>query len=396
MKYLIVLILIIWSTASIFGQTESSKNNPNPAPQTPVYIPADKRHQGLSRYDLIPFTDRVKGDPDRYRAVNPNFVKRENGRYFYALTVKPGTRPYEESLKEKGVLTNGEVEVDLTATKTTRGENGENIKYVFVKNKGYVAASAILETPEEIKNGRWFQFPVKKGEHLLYDGTGIARGRLAATSVKLNYGLQKEIGGEKYYYAFSTQIKFKDSILGASGWLKAAAIEKGNDPRFDPQFVSRMQMPTGAGDRFTRYEITGGEPQEKIAGGALRYKFGYADRAGNFVAYKVLPKIPLDGKQSVAITDYLKRGDDVINLGFNPAGVSNDTFRVDGANRPLIFYRSAEKDATVEIDLFYPRDETHDGVEPVAKALFIYGYVAVPNGKRWGWIPLDALRLAAR
>jgi hypothetical protein len=397
MKHVSVLILTMWCAANVFAQTESSKNSPNRAPETAVYIPADKRHQGLSRYDLIPFTDRRKGDPDRYRAVNPNFVKRENGRFFYKLTVKSGTPLFDENLKAKGALTKREAEIDLTDTKTSRSANGENIRYVFVKNKGYAAASAIAETPEEIKNGRWFQFPLKRGEHLLYDGTGIARGSLAAPSVKLNYGLQKEIGGEKYYYAFSTKIKIKDATIGASGWIKASAIEKGNDPRFDPQFVSRMQVPTGAGDRFTRYEITGGEPEEKIVsgeGGAPRYRFGYADQSGNFVAYNVLPKIPLDGRQSVAITDYLKRGDGVINLGFNPAGVSNDTFRVEGANRPLIFYRSSEPDAAVEIDHYYPQDGTHDGTEIAAQALFVYGYVAVPNGKRWGWIPFEALQLA--
>jgi hypothetical protein len=392
---------MIWCAASFFGQAESSKNNPPPPPETAVYIPADKRHQGLSRYDLIPFTDRLKGDPDRYRAVNPNFVKRENGRYLYALTAKPGTLLYDANLKAKGRLTKPAIEVDLTDTKTARAgaADGENIKYVFVKNKGYIAASAIIETPEEIKNGRWFQFPVKPGRQMLYDGTGIARGQLAAASVKLNYGLEKEIGGEKYYYAFSTKIKIKDSIFGASGWIKASTIKKGNDPRFDPQFVSKMQVPTGAGDRFTRYEITGGEPEEKInqdLAGAKGYRFGFAGGDGNFVAYKVLPKIPLDGRQSVAITDYLKRGDDVINLGFNPAGVSSDAFKVSGANRPLIFYRSSERDAAVVIDLFYPKDGTHDGTEIVAKVLFVYGYVAVPNGKRWGWIPLEALRLASK
>ena len=120
---------------------------------------------------------------------------------------------------------------------------------------------------------------------------------------------------------------------------------------------------------------------------------GYAGDAGEFVAYKVLPKVPLDGKQSIASTDYLKRADDVINLGFNVAGVSNDTFRIKGANRPLVFYRSADKDAAASIDLFYPRSAVHDGEKIVGKMIFVYGYVDIPAGKRWGWIPLDALKL---
>lgn len=361
----------------------------NSVAEDAVYIPADQRHRGLSRYDLIPFTDRKRGDIDRYRAVNPNFVKRENGRYFYALTVNKDAPVYDENLIAKGTLGATDVEIDLTDTKTT----ADKISYVFVKNKGYIRASAVEQTAQQIRRGKWFYFPLKSGAHKLFDGTGIERGTLIADSVKLNYGLQKEIGGEIFYYAFATQMKLKTGEqTGASGWIKQSAIAAGNDPRFDPSFVAKMQMPTASDDKFTAYEITGGEPQAKNSAGV--FKFGFQDKNGNFIAYKVLPKIPLDGRQSVAVTDYLKRGDEVVNLGFNPAGVSNDTFRVGGRNRPLIFYRSAEKDATAAIDLFYPKDAAHSGEEIAAKMIFVYGYVAAGNNKRWGWIPLDALRLA--
>lgn len=397
MKLILILILIISGNLNNFGQATSAGTNRNSETDAAIYIPADKRHQGLSRYDLIPFTDRIKGDPDRYRAVNPKYVKRENGRYFYALTVKSGTRLYDSNLKDKGVLTDTGAAVDLADSKTNETADGKKLKYVYVKNKGYIAASAIEQKPEQIRDGRWFHFPLKSGEHKLYDGTGIERGVLAANSVRLNYGLQKQIKGETFYYAFSTKMNLRgETAVGASGWIKASAIETGNDPQFDQNFVVKMQMPTGAGDSFTRYEITGGKVREIIgneAKGAPIYKFGYTDKNGDFAAYKVLPKIPLDGRQSVAATDYLKRSDDVINLGFNPAGVSNDTFRVEGQNRPLIFYRSREKDSTIEIDLFYPKDARHDGEKTAGKMRFVYGYVLVPDGKRWGWIPLDALKL---
>ncbi|MGI9036256.1 MAG: hypothetical protein ACR2GD_09490 [Pyrinomonadaceae bacterium] len=388
MKYLHVLILIAFCGTFVFAQNAAPKKNQTSEVETAaIYVPADKRHQGLSRYDLIPFTDRIKGDIDRYRAVNPNFVKRENGKYFYALTVKKDTHFYDENLTDKGVLTDSKVEVALSQTKKSGKE-----KYVYVKDKGYVLSSQIEPTHEEINSGCWFMFPLKTGEIGLYDGTGIERGKLAAKSIKLNYGLQKDIGGETYYYAFATKMKLKNGeTVGASGWIKALAIAAGNDPQFDQKFVGKMQMPTAANDIFTAYQITGGEPQAKTSAG--NYQFGYADKNGNYIAYKVLLKIPLGGKQSIAVTDYLKRGDDVINLGFNPAGVSNDTFRISGANHPLIFYRSAEKDATVQIDMFYAKDETHSGEEIAGKMIFVYGYVAVQNGKRWGWIPLAALRL---
>ncbi|MEO6655132.1 MAG: hypothetical protein ABIO36_03540 [Pyrinomonadaceae bacterium] len=83
----------------------------------------------------------------------------------------------------------------------------------------------------------------------------------------------------------------------------------------------------------------------------------------------------------------------MINLGFNIAGVSNDTFRINGANLPLGFHRSADKDATAVIDLFYPKEGVHDGEEIAGKMIFGYGYVDTAAGKRWGWIPLSALKL---
>lgn len=367
--------------------------------QAGIYIPAGSRHQGLSRFDVLPFTDRRRGDPDRYRAVNPNYVKKENGNYYFVLSVKPDTHYFDENLGDKGVLPAGSVEIDLTKTKTAKTGDDKTRKYIYVKDKGYVPSDALTSKPGEIKDGRWFRFPVKNGEHQLYDGTGIARGKLAADSVKLNYGQVKDINRETYYYAFSTKIIANDSkeTIGASGWIKASAIAAGNAPQYDSAFVKKMQMPTKAGDTFTRYEITGGNPQEIIGkdeNGKTKYKFGYADeKNGEFVAYKVLPKVPLDGKQSIASTDYLKRGDDVINLGFNVAGVSNDTFRIKGANRPLVFYRSADKEATASIDLFYPRSAIHDGEKIAGKIIFVYGYVDITSGKRWGWIPLDALKL---
>lgn len=409
MKIFIFAVLTLCGGLDGFGQTgRTSPTKPakpsilsseaaRTASERAIYIPADQRHRGLSRFDLIPFTDREKGDPDRYRAVNPKYVRRENGRYFFALEVKAGTRYYDANLQERGVLPNANVEVDLTDTKTARATGGQTLKYVSVKDRGYISAAALVQKSVDIRAGRWFLFPVKTGEHDIYDGSGIVRGKLAADSVKLNYGLKKQIRGEIYYYAFSTKMKFGTEIIGASGWIKASAIGDGNDPRFDENFVKKMQMPTAANDVFTEYEITGGEPKE-ISGrderGRAKYKFGEADQDGNFVAYKVLPKIPLDGGQSIAATDYLKRSDDVVNLGFNVAGVSSDTFRV-SANRPLIFYRSSDRDATAVIDLFYPKDARRDGEEIVGKMVFVYGYVLADNEKRWGWLPLDALRTRA-
>ena len=182
--------------------------------------------------------------------------------------------------------------------------------------------------------------------------------------------------------------------------IKASAIRKGHDPQYSAEVVRKMQppsIPPAKDVAFTEYEITGGDPQERTAArdasGNFVYQFGYVDPANRFISYKVLPGVALDGRSSVAATDYLKHNDNVTNLGFNVAGVSNDTYRVgSSAKRPLTFFRSADKDATAVIDLFYPKDATHDGLQPIGKMIFVYGYVDEIGGKRWGWIPLSALK----
>lgn len=360
--------------------------------EPPIYIPANKRHQGLSRFDVLPFTDRKKGDPDRYRAQNPNYVKKENGNYYFLLTVKTETHFYDDNLKDAGVLTDSTVGVNLTQTKESKDDSGKTQKYFYVKDKGYVLNSSLVETNRDIKTGKWFLFPLKKGSHELVDGVGIVRGTIAAKEIKLNYGQQKMINGESYYYAFSTKIKSGNETIGASGWVKASAIEEGNDPGYSAEVVEKMQPPATSGDKFTAYQITGGDQTqpvdtgEKVSG---KFKYGYTDEGGQFVSYKVLPEVSVE--ENVAATDYLKRSDNVINLGFNVAGVSNDTFRVDSKN-PLTFYRSSDKDATAEIDLFQPKDAKNDGREIVGKMTFVYGYVKTPSGNQWGWIALDALK----
>lgn len=363
-----------------------------------IYIAADKRHQSVSRFDLFPFTDRPKGDPDRYRAINPNYVKKQDGHYYFLLDAEPGTHYYDENLTEKGTLTDTVVPVDPGRTKEGKVGDGKTVRYVYVRDRGYVPQDRLTPTAV-IRTGKWFQFPLKSGSHSLYDGTGIKRGAVAARAVRLNYGQQKEIKGERCYYAFSTSIipEGSDQKRSASGWIKASALREGNDPDYSTEVVTKMQPPAlpVAKAAFTAYEITGGDPEEKTgtdSGGKPLYRYGYTDRTGRFISYKVLPGVALDGRSSIAATDYLKRNDDVINLGFNVAGVSNDTYRVSGEQRPLIFHRAKDPDATAIVDLYYPKSDAHDGRKPIAKMVFVYGYVEEGSGKRWGWIPLGALK----
>ncbi|MES2465336.1 MAG: hypothetical protein V4671_32620, partial [Armatimonadota bacterium] len=323
-------------------------------------------------------------------------VKKENGHYYFLLTARPNTPFFDSSLKPKGTLTETDVAADLTDGRDGENASGKTVRYVYVRDKGYVLRSA-LTSAADIKAGKWLYFPLKSGSHPLLDGTGIVRGTLAADAVRLNYGQQKQINGETCYYAFSTSITIEGTgkKSGASGWIKASAIQEGNDPAYSPEVVTKMQPSPTVNDTFTAYEVTGGSPEIPIgkdAEGKPVYTFGYTGKDGEFIAYKVLPGIPLAGRESIRSTDYLKRNDDVINLGFNVSGVSNDTYRVSSAKRPLTFHRSSDKDATALIDLFYPTDATHDGLKPIKKMTFVYGYIDEGTRKRWGWIPLDALK----
>lgn len=379
------------STFPVFAQSSPSREEPG------IHIPADKRHQNVSKYDLFPFTDRRKGDIDRYRAVNPNYVKKIDGRYYYLLDAKPGTHGFDGNLKDQGALTQTNVAVELTEVKRGMNKDGKPETYVYVRDKGYVLRSR-FPSASEIRTGKWFRFPIKDGKHPVYDGTGIVRGTLASDAVRLNYGQQKQINGERCYYAFATSMIPEGATekKGASGWIKASAIQSGNDPQYSAEVVTKMQPPPTPGATFTRYEVTGGDPEEKIgsdASGKPVLRFGYRNAAGDFIAYKVLPGVALAGRASIAATDYLRRNDAVINLGFNVAGVSNDTYRVSSATRRLIFHRASDRDATAVIDLYFPRDAAHDGLQPVGKMVFVYGYVDENGAKqRWGWMALGALK----
>jgi hypothetical protein len=390
-----IIMALAGMSAPVLAQSPPGTAAARAADATGIYIPADKRHLGLSRFDLLPFTDRKKGDPDRYRALNPSHVQKHEGNYYFLLTAEPETHVYDENLNDKGVLPDSNLAVDLTNGKEVRNAQGRTVRYVYARDRGYVLRSA-LPSAARIKEGKWFRFPLKPGSHPLFDGTGVRRGTLAADSVRLNYGQQKQINGETCYYAFATSMTLEGTgkKSGASGWIKASAIQEGNDAQYSSEVVTRMQPTPTLNDTFTVYEVTGGDPQVPIgkdANGRPTYKYGYTGDDGGFIAYKVLPGVALVGGGSVAATDYLKRNDDVINLGFNVSGVSNDTYRVSSAKRPLTFHRSSDKDATAIIDLFYPKDATHDGLKPIGKMIFVYGYIDEGSRKRWGWIPLDAL-----
>lgn len=238
-------------------------------------------------------------------------------------------------------------------------------------------------------------FPLKEGKHTLVDGNGVERGTISG-DVKLNYAQVKQINGEDYYYVLGKNMTDKDSkaTIGSSGWVKASAIKNGNDPKFDKNDVAKSKTHAvstvhGKHKDYQQYVVQNIAP-EKLTGKNGKPKYGYMEKnekgKDEFVSYKVLPGVAKD--ERVAASDYLRRPGNVINMGFNAAGVSNDTFKVDGAD-PIVFHRAptSVKSATVDIDIYRP-----NGEKPVGKMRFVYGYVETQGKKEWGWMALGALK----
>lgn len=377
--------------ARINASLPSSARAATPNASIPV-LPPSRRHDGSNRYDRLPVTDRPPGDPDRYRAVNPTVVSRENGHYFFPAKVKPGAHYFDKDHNSRGEIPGADVKVDFSRTKLMRGADGKQRRYIYAQGLGYVRVGALTtslkELKQELKDGPAFRFDLTPGEHQLYDGFGKPRGTIGPGYVKLNFGQETEINGEKYYYAFSTKLTDGASV---SGWIKASALKVAPYP-LKPEEARKLQPEPARGPFDTTYFITGGNPQAVDAGG--KYKFGYIGEVNGrpqFISYKVLPGISLAQNKNIAATDYLKRTDNVVNMGYNVAGLSNNTFRVDGDLRLAFHHNSKDKEAIVQIPLYHPKDAEHAGEKPVAYMTFIYGYVDTPEGRQYGWMALDAL-----
>ncbi len=373
--------------ALLTAQAHAAQNSAS----VPVSLPG-QRHDGSNRYDKKPITDRTAGDPDRYRAVNPTVVSRQNGHYYFPAKVKPGTHYFDKEHKTLGRVMGSDVKIDFSRVRMMRGADGKKHRYVYAQGLGYVREAALTNSlqglKQDLKSGPAFKFELVPGEHQLYDGFGKERGKLDAASVKLNFGQEMEINGEKYYYVFNTIL---EAGVNVSGWVKASALKDKPYPLSAAE-VRKLQPEPARAPFDTTYDITGGDPQAVGAGG--KYRFGYVGMLNGkqqFISYKVKPGVSLAQYSNVAATDYLKRSDNIVNMGYNLAGLSNDTFRVDGDTRLVFHHNSKDKEATVKIPLYHPKDATHAGKQPVAYMTFVYGYVDTAAGRRTGWMALDAL-----
>jgi hypothetical protein len=214
------------------------------------------------------------------------------------------------------------------------------------------------------------EFPVKPNT-MLYDSRGNARSVINDPSVKINYGGVRTIKpspGAKAQRAYSVWFTNLKNGQQASGLvLSQRVLDK---PRMPKLMAGR---PPSKG--VTPYTITGGNRQAQTS------EWGFKDRSGNFVPYKVTPGYRGGGRNS---TDYGYRPGGYTNLTYNlpgRGGVAFDTFK-NGAT-----FQREKSVRSVQVPLYYP-----GGTRRVGHLTFVYGTVQTPTGPRRGGIPLEALR----
>jgi hypothetical protein len=195
----------------------------------------------------------------------------------------------------------------------------------------------------------------------LYDGFGHARANVTDShGVKINYGMRKAINGLSMVYAWSAGT----DEGAASGWILESSIARAD--------LLRQRMPTIAmpypatGFYETQWIITGGNP---AAYGDMKVQANYTG----------------GGR---AVTDYLKRGGDVVNIAFNVPGNAIGGFNTDTVPIGTTF-RRAKGVLQVDQPYYRPGESTVRG-----HLQFVYGGFHDGAQMRFGWIPKQALAQA--
>lgn len=243
----------------------------------------------------------------------------------------------------------------------------------------------------------------------IVDGRGIQIDYVhdSVTSVKLNLGQTKMLGGKRYVYAFAVG-------NATSGWVNAACI--GWDGKTRPSAT----CVDDAGDVPAGFPAITGRKPPKNAGSFAKYEVDVTVAAGLFggadlTQAKITCNASGDSEHR-SLADYVPHqrsdGSYTINLiltlpGMHPAlgGTASDTFRVahmEGSSvvsDHLTFYRLTKVRA-VSVDLFAPDSTAGAFKQEDPRTVFVYGYVVYPAGKnggapyrrRYGWIDFQALK----
>jgi hypothetical protein len=244
---------------------------------------------------------------------------------------------------------------------------------------GYVRQSNFPDFKREVTDTP-FRFPLAAGgDHTLYDGNGVGRGQVIdSQGVRLNFGQQKEINGQRYYYVFDTLVDHdadpNTKRIHLSGWMHESAIPASERPRWR----------TGEDARVAPAAPTqGAAPQTRIV------RTAPPDVRRRYEGLSVTPE-RRGGVGRKSPEDYLGQRDGAVNMTFNlpgaggrGGGLSTDTL-MPGTR----FHRTPSVEP-VRIPLF--ERGTNRRVDKTMT--FVYGYVEDPATglKRHGWIANDAL-----
>lgn len=333
-------------------------------------------------------TNRAPGDPDRNREVNRQRVETHEGHVVYPARVRNGAHFLDKQNKNPKPVRAGALDIDFTVKKRRMAdENGVKHIYVYARQKnsdgtttgGYVRQSNFPDFKREVEEAP-FRFPLAPGgDHKLYDGNGKDRGQVIdSRGVRLNFGQQKEIKGQRYYYVQDILVDHdynpKTKKMPLSGWMHESEIpasirppwRTGEDVRVAPTAPTQGAAPQTRTIRIVPHEI-----KRSYKGLSVT-----RERSGGV------------GRKSPE--DYLGQGDEAINMTFNlpgaggkGGGLSTDTL-VPGTR----FYRTPSV-KPMRVPLY--EQGTNRRVEKTMT--FVYGYVQDPvtGQKRHGWIANEAL-----
>jgi hypothetical protein len=344
--------------------------------------------ENQARFNQPLRTDRAPGDPDRNREVNRQRVHTHEGHVVYPARVRADAHFFDKQHKNPRPVGASRLDIDLTVKKRTMAdENGVKHTYVYARRKnsdgtttgGYVRRSSFPDFKREVKADP-FRFPLAPGgDHTLYDGSGNKRGRVIdSRGVGLNFGQQKEIKGQRYYYVFDVMVDHdnnpKTERIHLSGWMHESAIPA------DVRPVWRM----GADARVAPAAPTRGAPPQTrtVRSVPNQVKQQYA-------GLSVTPQ-GRGGVGRKSPQDYLGQRDGAINMAFNlpGAGGQGGGLSTDTLKPGTRFYRTPSVEP-VRIPLY--EQGTNRRAEKTMT--FVYGYVQDPltGHKRYGWIANDAL-----
>lgn len=200
-------------------------------------------------------------------------------------------------------------------------------------------------------------WPIDPGTPLV-DGLGGSMGTVVDPTVRINYGVRKELDGETLVYTWAVRVA--EGGL-RSGWIPESSVVHVGQLR--AAMGSSRHRDPGQGDYETVRTVTGGD-------------------TARHASLKIQPNESRGGRNA---TDYLMRPGGVVNLLYSVPGRGLGGHSIDTFPTGVQFHR-AQGVRQVVVPL-YPA-----GSARAADALhFIYGWIHDGRQRRYGWMAEEAM-----